>query len=128
MGSIGGMIISCGAGGIANPHCTNAMNFLEGQVDLLLPELQRAMDDAELAADKVKELKQNIKVLIETPQTINCNWGVVILKRPARTIKVISKLLTNKITLLKEEGVLTGDSQVNIGESVLSVTFSDKTK
>ena len=104
------------------------MNALESQVDLLLPELQRAMDTASAAADKVKELKQQIKVLIETPQTINCNWGTVILKHPARTIKVISKLLTNKINLLKEEGVLTGDSQVNIGESALSVTFSDKTK
>ena len=104
------------------------MNALESQVDLLLPELQKAMDAAAAAADKVKELKQQIKVLIETPQTINCNWGTVILKNPARTIKVISKLLTNKINLLKEEGVLTGDSQVNIGESALSVTFSDKTK
>ena len=122
------MINSSDAGGVANPHCTNTMNFLESQVDLLLPELQRAMDDAKLAADKVKELKQKIKVLIETPQTCNCNWGTVILKRPARTINVISKALTAKITLLKEEGVLTGDSQVNIGESVLSVTFSDKTK
>ena len=128
MGSIGGMIIPCGAEGIANPHCTNTMNALESQVDLLLPELQKAMDTATEAADKVKELKQQIKVLIETPQTINCNWGVVILKKPARTIKVISKLLTNKINLLKEEGVLTGDSQVNIGESALSVIFSDKTK
>ena len=128
MGLLGGMIIPCGAEGIANPHCTITMNFLESQVDLLLPELQKAMDTATEAADKVKELKQQIKVLIETPQTINCNWGVVILKKPARTIKVISKLLTNKINLLKEEGVLTGDSQVNIGESALSVTFSDKTK
>ena len=128
MGSIGGMIIPCGAEGTANPHCTNTMNALESQVDLLLPELQKAMDTATEAADKVKELKQQIKVLIETPQTINCNWGVVILKRPARTIKVISKLLTNKINLLKEEGIITGDSQVNIGESALSVTFSDKTK
>ena len=104
------------------------MNALESQVDLLLPELQKAMDTATEAADKVKELKQQIKVLIETPQTINCNWGTVILKKPARTIKVISKLLTNKINLLKEEGVLTGDSQVIIGESALSVTCSDKTK
>ena len=104
------------------------MNALESQVDLLLPQLQRAMDTATLAADKVKELKQQIKVLIETPQTINCNWGTVILKKPARTIKVISKSLTAKITLLKEEGIITGDSQVNIGESVLSITFSDKTK
>ena len=122
------MINSSGAGGVANPHCTNAMNALESQVDLLLPELQKAMDTATEAADKVKELKQQIKVLIEEPQTCNCNWGTVILKRPARTIKVISKLLTNKINLLKEEGIITGDSQVNIGESALSVTFSDKTK
>ena len=86
------------------------------------------MDDATLAADKVKELKQQIKVLIGDPQTLNCNWATVILKEPARTIKVISKVLTKKISLLKEEGVLTGDSKVNIGESVLSVTFSDKTK
>lgn len=122
------MINSSGAGSVVNPHCTNTMNALESQVDLLLPELQRAMDSAKLAEDTVKELKQQIKDLIENPQTLNCNWATVILKRPARTVKVISKSLAAKITLLKEEGILTGDSQINIGESALSVTFSDKTK
>ena len=102
--------------------------ILEGQVERLLPALADAIDAADKAAAEVKRLKQNMIKLIETPQTVPTTWGTVILKKGARTIKVVDKELIAEITLLKEQGVKLGKCQVNYGAPVLSVNLTDKKK
>jgi hypothetical protein len=123
------MINSSAAEGIANPHCSQIMaTILNGQVELLMPALINAIEAADAAAAEVKRLKQNMIKLIETPQTVKTTWGTVILKKPARTIKVIDEELTAEITLLREQGVKNGKCQVNFSAPSLSVNLTDKKK
>ena len=101
-------------------------NLITGQVEALLPSLLAAMDAEKAAKATVADLKAQILDIIGTPQTVKTVWGSVTLKRGSRTVKVISKLLSNKISLLKEEGIATGDSIESFGDMVISVSKTDR--
>jgi len=101
-------------------------NLITGQIEALLPNLIAAMAEEKAAAKKVADFKLQMRGIIETPQTVKTVWGSVTLKRGTRTVKVISKLLSNKIGLLKEEGIASGDSIENFGDMVISVSKTDR--
>jgi len=101
-------------------------NLISGQVEALLPSLLAAMDAEKAAKATVADLKAQMLDIIGTPQTVKTVWGSVTLKRGSRTVKVISKLLSNKISLLKEEGIATGDAIESFGDMVISVSKTDR--
>jgi hypothetical protein len=101
-------------------------NLITGQIESLLPALIAAMDTAAEANKKVADLKLQMRGIIETPQTVKTVWGSVTLKRGSRTVKVVSKLLSDKISLMKEEGIATGDTIASIGDMVISVSKTDR--
>jgi hypothetical protein len=102
------------------------MTLLVGQIEALLPALIAAMDAEKEAKKNVADLKAKMLKIIETPQTVKTVWGSVTLKRGSRTVKVVSKLLSNKISLLKEEGIATGDAIESFGDMVISVSKTDR--
>ena len=101
-------------------------NLITGQVEALLPDLIAAMDAEKAAKATVGALKAQLAAILESPQTVKTVWGSVTLKRGSRTVKVISKLLSNKISLLKEEGIATGDAIESFGDMVISVSKTDR--
>jgi hypothetical protein len=101
-------------------------NLITGQIEALLPALLHAMEDQKAAAKKVADLKLQMRGIIETPQTIKTVWGAVTLKRGSRTVKVVSELLSDKISLMKEEGIASGDSIESFGDMVISVSKTDR--
>jgi hypothetical protein len=112
---------------LTSPTTTSIMeNLLTGQIEALLPALIAAMDEQKAATKKVSDLKAQMLDIIGTPQTVKTVWGSVTLKRGSRTVKVVSKLLSNKISLLKEEGIATGDAIESFGDMVISVSKTDR--
>jgi len=109
----------------SQPHRPMA-NLITGQIEALLPDLIAAMAIHQAAAKNVADLKLQMRGIIKTPQTVKTVWGSVTLKNGSRTVKVISKLLSNKISLMKEEGIASGDSIENFGDMVISVSKTDR--
>ena len=101
-------------------------NLITGQIEALLPNLISAMEAVKEAEKNVVDLKAQMLEVIGTPQTIKTVWGTVTLRRGNRTVKVVSKLLSDKISVMKEEGIATGDSIENIGNMVISVSKTDR--
>ena len=101
-------------------------NLITGQIEALLPKLLEAMAAEKAAKVTVADLKAQMMNIIETPQTVKTVWGSVTLKRGSRTVKVVSKLLSDKISLMKEEGIATGDTIENFGDMVISVSRTDR--
>ena len=101
-------------------------NLITGQIEALLPDLIAAMSAEKAAKESVANLKAQMMNIIGTPQTVKTVWGSVTLKRGSRTVKVVSKALSAKITLLKEEGLISGESIENIGEMSISVSKTDR--
>jgi hypothetical protein len=101
-------------------------NLITGQVEALLPELIAAMDVEKAAKKNVADLKAQMLNIIGTPQTIKTVWGSVTLRRGSRTVEVVGKALKARITLLKEEGIASGESIEKMGNPTISVSKSDR--
>jgi len=101
-------------------------NLITGQVEALLPDLIVAMAAEKAAKAIVADLKAQMAAIIESPQTVKTVWGSVTLNKGRRTVEVIGKALKAKITLLKEEGIVSGESIENMGDPFISVRQSDR--
>jgi hypothetical protein len=101
-------------------------NLITGQVEALLPSLLAAMDAEKAAKAHAADLKAQLAAILESPQTVKTVWGSVTLNKGRRTVEVIGKALKAKITLLKEEGIVSGESIENMGDPFISVRKSDR--
>ena len=113
--------------GLTSPQSLASMaNIITGQIEALLPDLIAAMAAEKAAKDSVANLKAQMLDIIGTPQTVKTVWGSVTLKRGSRTVEVIGKALKARITLLKEEGIASGESIEKVGNMSISVSKTDR--
>lgn len=102
------------------------MTLIVGQVEVILPELLQAMNDADAAKRRVDEIKAQLVALIEEPQTVKTCWGSVTLNKGRRTVKVTDRALNAQITLLKEQGIAEGKCEESVGDPFITVRKSDR--
>jgi len=102
------------------------MALIVGQVETMLPELLRAMEDADAAKRRVDSLKAQMVSIIGEPQTVKTCWGSVTLCNGRRTVKVTDRALNAQITLLKEQGIALGKCQESVGDPFITVRKSDR--
>ena len=101
-------------------------NLITGQVETLLPDLIAAMDAEKAAKAHAADLKAQLAAILESPQTVKTVWGSVTLNKGRRTVEVIGKALKARITLIKEEGIVSGESIEKMGDPFISVRKSDR--
>ena len=123
MGSIGGMINSSGAGGVANPHCTNTMprKFYPpatSAVAAAAADFVIARDAAEAAESSRVEAAAELLLAMQTAEltACQCDSGKISVIAGRRTVSIVDPALTAEINLLKERGVRTGRAVANIGK------------
>lgn len=102
------------------------MTLIVGQVEVILPELLQAMNDADAAKRRVDDIKAQLVALIDEPQTVKTCWGSVTLNKGRRTVKVTDRALNAQITLLKEQGIAEGKCEESVGDPFITVRKSER--
>jgi hypothetical protein len=102
------------------------MTILVGQVETLLPDLIKAMEDVDKAKKHAEKLKVQMCTLIGSPQTVKTVWGSVTLVGSRRTVKITDKALNHQIQLLKETGVSEGKCTESFSAPFIKVIKSDR--
>ncbi len=94
--------------------------LIQGQIEAMMPAYLRAKEAADKANAALSEIKNQMKKIIDKPQTVNTTWGKVIRKEGSRTVSVKDKALKAKISKMKEDAVKSGKATENIGEDSLN--------
>lgn len=102
------------------------MTLIVGQVEVILPELLQAMNDADAAKRRVDDIRAQLVALIDEPQTVKTCWGSVTLNKGRRTVKVTDRALNAQITLLKEQGIAEGKCEESVGDPFITVRKSER--
>ena len=95
--------------------------IIKGQVEALLPKYFAAKEAAEQAKEYLDSIKEELKVIIESPKSVKTDWGTVTLVKGRRTVKITDRALNAQITFLKEEAVKDGRAAESHGESFIMV-------
>ena len=121
MGLLGGMIIPCGAEGIANPHCTRPMiEHLTGK----LATAAEAIKVAKAESDKIRALIVAEMVATGIKSQRTC-WGLVSLtSRDKVTYSEAINCLEIDLGAAKDKEVETGIAKVTEGDPFIKVTWS----